>query len=193
MWGAAQQKAFEDTLNLISNIKKMYHYDKKRNFNVKCDASHSGRGAAFEQELPDGSWVPISFSSRFLNVQEKKYSTNELKLLGVVWSCERFRNYLLGNRLKVLTDHKAIISAFQSNGSRKYYQSPLTRWADRLFYFDFKVTHNTRTKLAMFDYLSRRPTFEAPQPSNFDERFFVKSIQIFFRLLNNQTFLQKRV
>ena len=77
VWGTDQQKAFEDTLLLTSNITKMYHYDQKRNSRVKCDASHSGLGAALEQELPDGSWVEISFASRFLNIQEKKYSTNE--------------------------------------------------------------------------------------------------------------------
>ena len=51
VWGAAKQKAFEDTLNLISNITKRYDYNKKKNFNVKCDASRSIRGAAFEQEF----------------------------------------------------------------------------------------------------------------------------------------------
>ena len=55
---------------------------------VKCDAIHSNLGAAMEQELPDGSWVPISFASRFLIIQEKKYSTNELELLAIVCSCK---------------------------------------------------------------------------------------------------------
>ena len=158
VWGTDQQKAFEDTLLLISNITKMYHYDQKMNSRVKCDASHSGLGAALEQELPDGSWVPISFASRFLKIQEKKYSTNELELLAIVWSCEYFRNYLLGNRFEVLTDHKANISAFQSNRRNKSYQSRLTRWEDRLLHFDFKVTHIAGAKLGTVDYLSRHPT-----------------------------------
>ena len=92
----------------------MYHYDQKRNSRIKCDASHSGIGAALEQELPDGTWVPTAFASRLLNIQEKKYSTNELDFLAIVWSCETFRNYLIGNRFELLTDHKPIISALST-------------------------------------------------------------------------------
>ena len=158
-WGTDQQKAFEDTLLLISNITKMYYYNPKRNSSVTCDASHSGLGAALEEELSFGSWVPISFASRFLNSWEKKYSTNELELMAIVGSCQHFRNFLLGNRLEALTDHKAIISAFQSNRGNKSYQSRLTRWADRLLPFDFKVTHIAGTRLGIVDYLSRHPRF----------------------------------
>ena len=98
----------------------------------------------------------------------------------MVWSCEHFRNHLLGNTFEVLTDHKTIISAFQSNRGKQSYQSRLTRWAVIILPFDFKVTHNAGTKLGIVDYLSGHPTFEAPQPSSFDEQFVVKSIQSFF-------------
>ena len=91
-----------------------------------------------------------------------------------------FQEQFLGNRFEVLTDHKAITSALQSSGGNKSDQSLLTSWADRLLLFDFKVTHIAGTKLGVVDYLSRHPTFEAPQPSSFDKKFGVKSIQNFF-------------
>ena len=56
----------------------------------------------------------------------------------------------------------------------------MNSWADRLLPFDFKVTHIAGTKLGIVDYLSRHPTFEAPQPSSYDEQYVVKSIQHFF-------------
>ena len=46
VWGECQQMAFSNILQLIANITKMYHYDQSRNSRVKCDASHSGLGAA---------------------------------------------------------------------------------------------------------------------------------------------------
>ena len=141
VWGECQQTAFRNILQLIANITKMYHYDQGRNSRVKCDASHSGLGAALEQEIKNDVWVPIAFASRFLNDQEKKYSTNELELLAIVWSCEHFRNYLLGSHFVVLMDHKAIISALKTNRGNKTHQSRLTRWADRLLPFDFDVFH----------------------------------------------------
>ena len=158
----------------------MYHYDQSRNSRVKCDASHSGLGAALEQEIEKDVWVPIAFASRFLNDQEKKYSTNELELLAIVWSCEHFRTYLLGNHFVILTDHKAIISALKTNRGNKTHQSRLTRWADRLLPFDFDIFHISGCKLGIVDYLSRFPTFEAPRPSSFDEQYVVKCINRFF-------------
>ena len=178
--GECQQTAFSNILQLIANITKMYHYDQSRNSRVKCDASHSGLGAALEQEIEKDVWVPIAFASRFLNDQEKKYSTNELELLAIVWSCEHFRTYLLGNHFVILTDHKAIISALKTNRGNKTYQSRLTRWADRLLSFDFDIFHISGCKLGIVDYLSRFPTFEAPRPSSFDEQYVVKCISRFF-------------
>ena len=180
VWGECQQTAFRNILQLIANITKMYHYDQSRNSRVKCDASHSGLGDALEQEIEKDVWVPIAFASRFLNDQEKKYSTNELELLAIVWSCEHFRTYLLGNHFVILTDHKAIISALKTNRGNKTHQSRLTRWADRLLPFDFDIFHISGGKLGIVDYLSRYPTFEAPRPSNFDEQYVVKCINRFF-------------
>ena len=44
----------------------MYHYDQSRNSRVKCDASHSGLGAALEQEIEKDVWVLIAFASRIV-------------------------------------------------------------------------------------------------------------------------------
>ena len=158
----------------------MFHYDQNGNTRVKCDASHSGLGAALEQEVEGDVWVPVALASRFLNDQEKKYSTNEYELLAIVWSCERFRNYLLGNHFVVLTNHKAIISALKTNRGNKTHQLRLTRWADRLLHFDFDIFNISGCKLGIVDYLSRFPTFEAPRPSIFDEQYVVKCISRFF-------------
>ena len=180
VWGECQQTAFSNILQLIANIRKMYNYDQSRNSRVKCDASHSVLGAGLEQKIEKDVWVPIAFASRFLNDQEKKYSTNELELLAIVWSCEHFRTYLLGNHFVILTDHKAIISALKTNRGNKTHQSRLTRWVDRLLPFDFDIFHISGGKLGIVDYLSRCPTFEAPRPSNFDEQYVVKCISRFF-------------
>ena len=180
VWGECQQTAFSNILQLIANITKKYHYDQSRNSRVKCDASHSGLGAALEQEIEKNVWNPIAFASRFLNDQENKYSTNELELLAIVWSCEHFRNYLLGNHFVVLTEHKAIISGLKTNRGSKTHQTRLTRWADRLLPFDFVIFHISGCKLGIVDYLPRFPTFEAPRPSSFDEQYVVKCISRFF-------------
>ena len=76
-------------------ITKVYYYHANRETRVKCDASHDGLGATLEQQNDEGLWVPISFAYRYLNAQEKEYSTNELELLAVVWAVDKYKHYLL--------------------------------------------------------------------------------------------------
>ena len=164
LWGEDQNKAFHDIIKLIAKIPSLYYFDSSKGSRVKCDASHNGLGACLEQEVEPGIWAPTAFASRFLNNAEVKYSTNELELLAIVWACEHFRTYLLGTRFQVLTDHKAIISALSENYNNKSYQSRLARWADRLLPFDFEVIHVPGVTLGIVNYLSRYPTFPAPEP-----------------------------
>ena len=143
-----------------------------------------------EHEVEPNVWASIAFASRFLNSAEIKYSTNELELLAIVWSCEPFQTYLLGKRFVILTDHKAIISALNETYGKKSYQSRLTRWANRLIPFDYQFEHIPGSSLGIVDYLSRYPTFEAPLPSLHDELFVIKSIQAFhnaFNLISTQS------
>ena len=47
----------------------------------------------------------IAFASNYPNTQEKKYSTNELELLAVVWSVDRFKRDRLGEEYVKVTDN----------------------------------------------------------------------------------------
>ena len=185
LWGEEQDIAFQKILNLIANIPNLFHYDASKLSRVNCDASHSGLGACLAQEVEPNVWAPIAFASRFLNSAEIKYSTNELELLAIVWACEHFRTYLLGQRFFILTDHKAIVSALNETYGKKSYQSRLSRWADRLIPFDYQIEHIPGSSLGIVDYMSRYPTFEAPLPSSLDELFVIKSIQAFHNALNS--------
>ena len=168
-WGEEQDNAFKSIINLVAKIPSLFHYDSSEKSRVKMYASHKGLGACLEQEIEPGVWAPTAFASRFLNNAERNYSTNELELLAIVWACEHYRTYLLGNRFQVLTNHKAIISALNENYINKSYQSRLSRWADRLLPFDSEVIHVREVTLGIVDYLSRYPTFSAPAPSIYDE------------------------
>ena len=107
------------------------HYNPKLDVRVKCDASRSGSGAAFEQNTPEG-WIPIAFASRFLITAEERYSVNELELLGIFWSIDYFKFYLYGKKFTVITNHCALLSILKEHRSNKFYNSRLSRWIDRL-------------------------------------------------------------
>ena len=107
-WGDEHTVVFNAIKEAVAKITKVHYYDATRETRVKCDASHDGLGATLEQQNDKGLWVPISFASRYLNAQEKKYSTNELELLAVVWAVDRYKHYLLGKPFIIATDHKAL-------------------------------------------------------------------------------------
>ena len=109
----------------MARIAQINYYDPLKDTRVKCNASHTGLRATLEQSSDGEDWVPIAFASPYLNAQEKKYSTNELELLAVVWSVDRFKHYLLGKEFILATDHKALTSALGEHKSNKTYQSGL--------------------------------------------------------------------
>ena len=111
-----------------------------RETRVKVDALHPGITAPFEQNY-NSAWKTLAFASRFLKGAEIKYSTNELEPIGLVWSLNHFKNYLLGSQIKKLTDHKALIGALKDDHYAKTTRSRLIRWADHLLPYAFSVEH----------------------------------------------------
>ena len=117
-WEETHTTALDKIKAEISKITEKNHFDKHRKTRLKCDASHTGLGAVLEQQYPEG-WFPIAYASRFLNEAEMKYSTNELKLLSVVWATNHFKYYLLGSKFELITDHTALLSALKPNRAKK--------------------------------------------------------------------------
>ena len=137
VWTPVCENAFQQFKSLVKNIVELRHFDIHRETRIICDASHDGLGAVLEQYCASG-WHPISFASRYLNPAEKKYSTNELELLAVVWATEHFRNYIYGRYFTVISDHNALVTLLNSSpkGNKTFF-SQLTRWYDRLMPYNF--------------------------------------------------------
>ena len=114
----------------------------------------------------------------------KKYSSNELQLLAVVWAVDRYKHYLLGKPFTMATDHKALTSALDGNKSNKTYQSRLTRWVDRLLPYQFKIVHIPGRDMGIVDYLSRDPSNDPWPESEFDKKFALATINSFHEALD---------
>ena len=87
---------FKNIIKLVYEITQNKHFDQHLDTRIVCDASATGLGAALEQHSPE-CWVAVAYASRFLNSLEEKYFVNELELLGVAWTIERFKYYLYKN------------------------------------------------------------------------------------------------
>ena len=111
-WSSEHHIAFNKIKQAITQIIENKDFDTTKPTRVRCDASKNGLGACLEQYL-DNNWYSIANASRFLNCNEKKYSTNELELFAVVCSLEHFKYYLYGSKFELKTDHQALLSALK--------------------------------------------------------------------------------
>ena len=114
----------------------------------------------FRRTRPSSTWKTVAFASRFLNIAELNYSTDEFELLGLVSALDHFKNILLGKQFSILTNHKALIGALKDDKNTETAQSRLTRWAEKLLSFDFSVELLPGKEKGFVDYLSRHPSGE---------------------------------
>ena len=125
------------------------YYDLQEEVTMQCDAHEYGLGAAL---LQNGQ--PVAFASRSLSQTERQYAQIEKECLAIVFSCERFSQYLAGReKITVESDHKPLQSIFQ----KSILSAPcrLQRMMLRLQRFNLEVKYKPGTKMYVADHLSR--------------------------------------
>ena len=76
-------------------------------FEVMCDASDFAIGAVLGQRR-DKLFRAIYYASWTLNEAQLNYTTTEKEMLVVVFTCDKFRSYLIGTKVIVFIDHAAL-------------------------------------------------------------------------------------
>ena len=76
-------------------------------FELMCDAGDYTIGAVLGQKR-ERIFQVIYYASRTLNDAQLNYATTKKELLAIVFSFDKFRPYLIGNKVVVHTDHSAI-------------------------------------------------------------------------------------
>jgi hypothetical protein len=122
---------------------------------VKTDASAFGVCACLLQGEGEHE-RPIEFASRLLSPAEKNYSTTEQKALAVVYALQKFRGYVEGSPIVVISDHQPLWLLTLKTPS-----GCLARWALWLQSFDLQVDYAPGRTDVLADILSRSPTSES--------------------------------
>ena len=76
-------------------------------FKLMCDASDHAIGVVLGQKR-ERIFQVIYYASRTLNDSQLNYASTEKELLAIVFAFEKFRPYLIGNKVIVHTHHSAI-------------------------------------------------------------------------------------
>ncbi|GJX42961.1 reverse transcriptase domain-containing protein [Tanacetum coccineum] len=101
------KKAFNILKEKLTTAPIIISPDWNAPFELMCDASDFAVGDALGQRI-DGKFKPIYYASKTLNNAQEHYTTTEKELLAVVFSFDKFRQYLILSKTVVYTDHSAL-------------------------------------------------------------------------------------
>ena len=89
------------------------HYNPNARTKISADASSFGMGSV-PLQLNNDVWKLVAYASRSLTETERRYAQIEKEALAVTWSCEKFRDYILGKRIDIETNHKPLVPILSS-------------------------------------------------------------------------------
>ena len=129
----------------------MAHPQDDGQFILDTDASANTTGCVLSQ-VQDGKEKVIAYGSRTLSKTERNYCVTDRELLAVRYFMEYYKQYLLGQKFLVRTDHQALKWLF----SLKEPKDRIARWLEIMSAYQFLVEYRPGKKHGNADAMSRR-------------------------------------
>lgn len=107
IWGPAQQNSFNVLKQCLTNVAVLTYPDYTKTFKIHPDACGYELGAKLLQRV---DWVERSlvFESRVMTTSERNFSITKKECLALVWAVKKFRSYIWGYPIRIVTDHHAL-------------------------------------------------------------------------------------
>ena len=131
------------------------YYVVRKEVTIQCDASKSAVGAVLLQE-----GRPIAYASRKLRQSEINWPPIQKEMQAIVFSTQKFREYIMGKTTVVQTDHKPLETILR----KPMTAAPLRLQAMilKVSGYDLKVEYLPGKKQILSDTLSRASLNEEP-------------------------------
>lgn len=148
-WLPAHEAELTKIKQALSKRPVLGIFDVKKEVTIQCDASQNGLGCTLMQE-----GRPVHYASRSLTNTEKSYSQIEKELLGVVFATNKFHYYIYGRLVRVITDHKPLLSLIKKPVAEVI--SPrLQRMKIKLLKYNLNLQFSPGKEMYIADLLSR--------------------------------------
>lgn len=154
-WTENQQTAFQELKNALTTEPVLTPYEVNAQHQLHTDASSIGVAAVLMQNN-QGSWKPVAYYSRSTSSTEKNWHSYELETLAVVEGLERFKYYICGKLIKVISDCSAVKTAME----KRDLIPRIARWWLRIQDFSIEIEHRSEQHMSHVDALSRMPNEE---------------------------------
>ena len=147
-WMPEHDKALETLKDILSSRPLLRFFDPSKKATIQCDASSMGLGACLLQE-----GHPVAYVSKSLTEAEQNYFQIEKELLAILFSAEKFSQYIYGREVEVESDHKPLEVLFHKP---IHMMSPrLQLMMMRLARYKLSVGYVPGSRLYIADTLSR--------------------------------------
>ncbi|RLJ22758.1 hypothetical protein DJ031_00290, partial [bacterium endosymbiont of Escarpia laminata] len=165
-WTNSHTAAMDAIKQLVTKAPVLRYYDVKQPVTIQCDSSERGLGAVLMQ-----NGQPVSYASRALTDTETRYAQIEKELLAIVWSCDKFDQYIYGRDVVTIeSDHEPLKTVFK----KEIHKSPkrLQHMCLALQKYNLDVQYKRGPLMYIADTLSRayRDTTEGGQHENCEIR-----------------------
>ncbi len=161
-WNATHTNAFTLIKKRMTECCTMSYFNPNSKSILLVDASPVGLGAILTQQDSRNNTNVVALASRALTPVEQRYSQTEREALAITWAVIHFHLYVYGASFEVITDHKPLVTLFNSSNSKPPLR--LERWILKLQAYDYTVLYEPG-KSNPADYMSRHPQQLAQQPS----------------------------
>lgn len=155
-WQEQHESSFKLLKEVLTKTPVLAIYDPNKISIVSADASSYGLGSVLFQKDGNGTRRVVAYASRIMSDTEKRYSQIEKEALALTWACEKFKDYIIGKRIYLETDHKPLISIFMKKFLEE--MTPrLQRFKIRMMRYSYEVVYIPGKELVIPDTLSRCP------------------------------------
>ena len=112
IWSEDCQEAFDSLKICLTNAPVLAHADPQKPYVLYTDASQGAVGAILAQKDNQAQERVVHYLSQQLNRRQRNWATIEKEAWAIVFALKRLRQYLLGAKFTVYTDHKPLKSLF---------------------------------------------------------------------------------